>query len=505
MPSQAICDHLTSNYMRSIETIFRMYHVPTMESEIGAFWDEPDIMHNQWIAQYFIILAVGLKVGEDPLTRDLRRRDPTLQAFLYRSAQWHLFSTDFTDRPTVEIVRSLCMIVLAKQLEALSFRHSESTVSLVAMIIRSAMTIKLHEQTPGSAYSSHLDAEIGRRLWATISALELQQELTTGLPPLIDPGDFNHMAPLNINDSDLIAFGDPPTSRDERTYTETTVQRLHSLTSHTAYKVMKAVNSTSRRMTYDEVLEYDERVRYFFQTARSFYEWFGKEYIDTSKIRLPLVALDVFFRRLLLALHSHYAQEPESCTRYPVSYWTSLECSLALLVLQRQLCEDPDDLRGKLWFVDLYKPDFVLAAVIVCVQLRRQESFSIDLASGANGGIGNSNSNSGGGNSNNSNSNDSGNSGEHASRSNDGGNSGASDERMRLTIPPRATILQTLVCCVEIWRRWVDESVCHLHIYTSLARCVEVLESETAKADPTIMMSNGGNLRIQERQEAFSG
>ncbi|KAI5299477.1 hypothetical protein KEM56_003214 [Ascosphaera pollenicola] len=346
------------------------------------------------------------------------------------------------------------------------------------------MTIRLHEQTPGSAYSSHLDAEVGRRLWATISALELQQELTTGLPPLIDPGNFNHMAPLNINDSDLSAFGDPPISRDERTYTETTVQRLHSLTSHTAYKLMKAVNSTSRRMTYEEVLEYDQRIRYFFQTARAFYEWFGKENIETSKIRLPLVALDIFFRRLLLALHSHYAQEPESCTRYPVSYWTSLECSLALLVLQRRLCEDPEYVRGKLWFVDLYKPDFVLAAVIVCVQLRRQESFSIDLAdyksSDVTGiGIGNGNGNGGGGG------------GEH---SHSDGNSSGRNEQMRLMIPPRATILQTLVCCVEIWRRWVDNSVCHLHIYTSLARCVEMLESETTQTDPTILLSSTGEI-----------
>ena len=56
---------------------------------------------------------------------------------------------------------------------------------------------------------------------------------------------------------------------------------------------------------------------------------------DNTMLR---IALDIFFRRVILVLHRRHALEPDAPSRYPVSYWSSLECSLALLVsLGRQL------------------------------------------------------------------------------------------------------------------------------------------------------------------------
>ncbi|KAI5292562.1 hypothetical protein KEM52_006257 [Ascosphaera acerosa] len=324
LPDRHICDHLVRNYMSSVETIFRMYHVPTMESEIDAFWDDPDLMHPQWLAQYLALLALGLRVGDDAATQAVQRTHAQLQSMLYRGAQWALLAAEFTDRASVEVVRTLCMLVLAKQLEPLTpRRHSESTVALVAVALRAAMTINLHEQTPGNTFASHLDAEIGRRLWATVAAIELKQAAITGLPPLIDPGaDFSLAPPLNINDADLAAFRDPPISRPDTVYTETAPLRIHALASATAAALLKAVNSAARhRVEYMQVLDYDRRVRELRELRRRLdlasAPANSAKGADGVYHHLPLMALDVFFNRLLLALHAYHAQQPGARLLYP--------------------------------------------------------------------------------------------------------------------------------------------------------------------------------------------
>ncbi|RYO83949.1 hypothetical protein DL766_000990 [Monosporascus sp. MC13-8B] len=72
---------------------------------------------------------------------------------------------------------------------------------------------------------SPFDAEIRRRLWATIVELLLQSSLDSGSPLLLSSEDFNCKPPANLNDSQLVSGStiDPVPKADD-TFTDTSLQ-----------------------------------------------------------------------------------------------------------------------------------------------------------------------------------------------------------------------------------------------------------------------------------------
>jgi hypothetical protein len=56
---------------------------------------------------------------------------------------------------------------------------------------------------------------------------------------------------------------------------------------------------------------------------------------------LEAIMFDTIFRGLLLSAHRRFARDELAPIQYPVSYWTSLDCALAILVHQRELWEEP--------------------------------------------------------------------------------------------------------------------------------------------------------------------
>lgn len=81
-----------------------------------------------------------------------------------------------------------------------------------------------------------------------------------------------------------------------------------------------------------------------------------------------------------MALHARFALQDQSSARYPVSYLSSLECALALLSQQRDLCEG-DPAAPSAWLGGLFRHEFFTAAMTVCLHLVRGH----DLASLPNG------------------------------------------------------------------------------------------------------------------------
>ena len=82
--------------------------------------------------------------------------------------------------------------------------------------------------------------------------------------------------------------------------------------------------------------------------------------------------LDSLFRRTLLILHSRYAFQREALVRFPLSYISSFECSLAVLFHQRALCEQRYSSERPLetaWIAGLLKDNFFTAAMTICIQL----------------------------------------------------------------------------------------------------------------------------------------
>ncbi|KAL2008922.1 hypothetical protein VTN00DRAFT_7116 [Thermoascus crustaceus] len=501
IPDQRTAESLVQKYLDTIERTYRLLHIPTFQDELARFWKSPAAVEDEWLAQLFMILALGFHASNTKLHSPISNNvDRTMLDRFFSGAEASLKKTSFMFIPTITTIRTLCIMVIAKQVVASSCHELDACGPLMATIVRLSMSIGIHCDPEDDSNMSRFDKEIRRRLWTTIAYMELQQAMSTGMPLLLRSSDFDTLPPANINDVDISpsSYAAPPLRRSDE-YTDSSFQIILARSFPIAFDIVCLANSPSGTLEYDQVLQYNAEIKQLlYETALIFPNSTSASSNNENKheyewIDLQRTMLDVFFRRILLVLHLRYAQDPSASIIYPVSYWSSLECALALLVHQRHMCEeDPDQgadpnpnptttpikqqqahshshARTRIWFAELFKYDFFVAAVIVCIQLHRKDAPTLDETGQTTGPHGTG-----------------------------------------IQMPPRQIILQTLHCCREIWARKICRSHCHFFTHLTLGKLIRTLEAASSLSlghdhdqDPRLSAGTGAEQVMQDSIRAL--
>lgn len=355
-------------YLALYQASFPIINITEFSSLAEKYWNDPRSSDVAWLASFLMVLALGCFA----VTRDQRS---TME--LCMAAEACLSKTPFMVQPDILAVRTLCLMVLAKQALNATCRTFDSCWTLLGIVSRAATAIDLHKQT-----MPHCE-DIGvwqseQTLWSTVVFFCIQVAMVTGKPLLVSADMFAERIPLSIsqtNDPWIMLIGVYPT----------------------ICQIISRIASNTDKPLYDEVVRHNDYVRRLMDAL------LGKIH---GKPRL-YITLDIFFRRILLVLHRPYALHATAPSDHPVSYWASLECSLAILVHYRDLEDqrgpDNSDLLSR-----LFKGDIFAAMLTVCLHLLRQEA---PLSAGS-------------------------------------------------AIPPRQIILNTLQACIVIWEREVHQSTC---------------------------------------------
>ena len=315
-------------------------------------------------------------------------KDFELSTELFLAAEACLAQTPFMIRPSLNTLRTMCMMIIAKQMANATCWTIDGCWTLLGLITRQAGSIGLHREL-GSVYDSGEDAykqwKDGQVLWLTIIYFNIQVSAVSGMPPFIYPNECVDM----VGTFPWMLEGTEPNERIWHTAINNSCQTL--------IEVLNRINSDRNRPSYNETLDYNTKIRRLMSL------------LDTHDMQPTLrITLDVFFRRVLLALHRRYALDYEGPSRYVISYWTSLECSLAILVHHRELGDADARPHGSEMIKRFFMLDFFGAALTACIHLLRQDA---PLADG-------------------------------------------------MAIPPRQTIVETLEACAELWSREKNKSIC---------------------------------------------
>ncbi len=414
-------------YLALYQPLHPILDPPRFLAEMARFWDNPADTHVNWLAEMLMVLALGSFAIESR-----GGRDPGSTVELCMAAEACLARTPFMLRPTVSTMRTLCLMLLAKQVINGTCWSFDSCWALLGVVVRLAVCLGIHrpEPPPDSPAVVFRDWEAGQLLWTTILYFDVQMAVTTGMPSCISADEL-------LRDNGGLSWTFPTLA--------TPTAAWHAVI-HTAcptiLQVVTRVNSEADRPSYTEIIEHSTKVR---QLMGILERVRGPEV--TPALR---VAIDVFFRRVLLVLHRRHALEPDAPVRYPISYWSSLECSLALLVQQRELCDAEEeaaarigeksaeeagykpecDVRGMGPLADLYMLDFFAAALTASLHLLREDA---PLADG-------------------------------------------------FAIPPRRTILDTLEACTEVYAGKEHRSLCFHSGYRLLKAVVRELSDRAANA-----------------------
>ncbi|KAL2835831.1 hypothetical protein BJY01DRAFT_252337 [Aspergillus pseudoustus] len=428
LPSRGVAEILINRYMETIENTHHFLHIPTFLHEVARFWKKPEEASDSWLAMFTALLYLGCEVSQS-VSADADETMTVTSAQLIEASRGFLHRTSFMVYPDLDTIRTLCLIVVAKQTSHMSCEAMDSAWCLTGLITRLGLVLGLHSPTPPRDRPESLQTHMRRILWANIAYLDLRQSFLIGMPLSISPLSMATSPPGNVRYNTIMSLSNEipvPSAILERT--EST---FHVLLSHAfplASKLIDITHNLDQTGAYEMVVNATTEAKHLLKQAASLLrktQSVGTARSSLHSDDLEAIMFDLLFRGLLLSAHRRFARDELAPILYPVSYWTSLDCALAILVHQRELWED----RGgnstlTRSFARLFWPDFLSAALTLSSYLLQGDSLDPPGCCAS-----------------------------HA----------------------RTTIQEALISCRDIWLLAKDKNVCHSRSFMLIDRVVAVL------------------------------
>lgn len=266
-----------------------------------------------------------------------------------------------------------CLLLLARQ--ASSINSNLIWISSGALV-RTAMVMGLHRDPNAFPAMSPFHAEMRRRLWATITEIDIQASLDAGKLPSVSPGDCDCGAPSNINDEDMsetdVALPEP---KPPNTFTRSSFQTVLCKSLAARIEVVRLSNSLATKTSFQELLKLSTEINKELQNLPSFFTSAQKTASTaTQKAEFPAVLLDLLIRRFLLVIHRQVAIMGAYDPKYHFSRIICLGSSLEILSYFGLSVDDTDRQTDKTFRIQTYcggmfHNDFFHAAITVCLEL----------------------------------------------------------------------------------------------------------------------------------------
>lgn len=357
-----------------------------------------------WLAQFLMVLGLGAFVSSVP--------EPAVATEFMLAAEACLMQTPFMFRPTMATLKALTLMVVAKQICNATCWSVDSAWSLLGHLVRACYTFGLPQEKDEKErqITDPQEREVRRKLWLSILYLDAKVTMSAGMPPQMR--------------ADEILGGIRETGDIKTELEPETVHMVLYQCMPTVLFVMARMNTKDDQVAYDDVIKHSSVLRTLISQAR-----------QVCVSDLQFLTLDIFLRRCLMVLHRPFALHPDGPRLFPDSYWTSLECSLAIMMHYREIFA-PGSIPGYSVMGRAYVLDIFSATLTVCLHVMRGEVPMADAS--AEGGF----------------------------------------KSWGSQIPQRQLILDTVKSCIEIWEGEKDRSVCYRTAFQLLVAIQDLMPRE---------------------------
>ncbi|KAJ4147057.1 hypothetical protein LMH87_001610 [Akanthomyces muscarius] len=200
IPTRVECDALVDIYLSTHERMYRVLHTPTFHQQYEAFWQDQAASSMSFCMKLVLILALGSTLSQE--AGECALADRQTRTWTY-AAQWWL--TGPTEKSTFNLdgVQVACLLQLARQMTAVG-RAWISSGSLLQM----AFSVGLHRDPSHFPSMTPLQAQMQRRLWATVLELHLLSAMDSPMQAYADLESCDTRPPDNIDDEQLTADAD---------------------------------------------------------------------------------------------------------------------------------------------------------------------------------------------------------------------------------------------------------------------------------------------------------
>lgn len=377
LPDQRTIDELVHRYFDNFESIYRIIHGP-------SFWEE----YNKFSADHlstssaFVVLVLLMMATASCIPRNEQARyigDSSLgreRAVMWIEASESWLRSHSQKNVYLAVWQIRCLLVLAKMANTVKKkRHWTEAGNLV----REAMAAGMHRD-PGllGEKVSAFDREMRRRLWATITELELQASIDRGMTSTSAGAFADTKGVMNLKDKDLT---DEPDALDiQRPVTEYTASSFlyfSNMSFSLRVSLNSLVNDMSSPLRYEEVMHYEDLITKELQRLPP---WSSvRSHPNESGLSLAArTLLDVQLRQFLIMLHAPFARQAESTSRHSFSRMVCFDAASSIIDQYARLSE-----ANNLMLL-LLRHDYFRSALVICqnsyISLTLQSKYSRALA-----------------------------------------------------------------------------------------------------------------------------
>ncbi|KAH7129501.1 hypothetical protein B0J13DRAFT_509852 [Dactylonectria estremocensis] len=318
LPSRDVADKLVDCYLRTMETFYRILHIPTFMRDYEALWTsdaEPD-------TTFLVLLKLVFAIGAPLYDEHFSLRTAAIQ-WVYEAHTW-ISVPEFKSMLSMQSMQINLLLMLAR--EATSVGRDLVWVSTGALL-RMAMYMGLHKDPARLPNRTSFTVEMRRRLWNTILEIIVQSSMSSGGPPLLSLGDFNTEPPSNLDDDQLLT--EDPVPKPDDTFTQSSIARALRRTLPVRLSVAKFLNDMSTKGTYTETLQLDAELRASYKTlCQTLKEC--QSTTERSPSPFSLRVVDFIMRRYLSSIHIPFFEASLREATYAFSRKVIIDASLRI-------------------------------------------------------------------------------------------------------------------------------------------------------------------------------
>ena len=326
VPPRDVCDQLVQGYFSTLETVYRVLDAPTFYEEYHNYWRDTQSTNIPFIMKLLLVMAIGTRFHRDPSNAVALRS--SVPDWIHAVQAW-MNSPFEKSRINLTAVQIHCLLLLARQACAVS---ADLVWISAGSLLRTAMHVGLHRDPCRLPKMSVLQAEVRRRLWATVLELQLQSSIDSGGQPLISLKDYDCEPPSNVDDADLTSeevSEAEPIAKPMDVYTETSVQIALLKSFPIRLKIAKTINDLHAHISYDTILKLHEELNNNLRSNAMSFKSFRSDSGQPTDFQIHV--FNLLTHRFVITLHYPFAIKAKTEPMYYFSRKTCLEKSLFLL------------------------------------------------------------------------------------------------------------------------------------------------------------------------------
>jgi hypothetical protein len=384
MPDKRTADRLLSLWFNSSDSFRPAIHAPTYQEEYKKFWDDPNRSCVSWLGLTFAIMSLA----ESFSLRHVDPRSAEGKATLVRVKKFHSLSASAAVLADFTTPKKYTLECLLFYMSGLRGNDGFMKVWLmIGMIVRLALRMGYHRDPKYYPRLSVFEGEIRRRVWCVVSMVDTYISFQLGLPSMVKTIATDIEPPHNLLDRD---FGPStkvlPPSRSMDELTPASYIRIKFGITRIFSQAADLGHSTVP-VAPEEVMRLDSELETAWANVPPILDLPDIDEIaaDTPerlicRINLKLLVLKtrIILHRNLMLVPIEQLSEVEQAQGIGTSRKICVDSALEVLKLQHAIHAE-SQLGGKLYTAQWYMGsisthDFLLAAMVVCLNLSQQIS-----------------------------------------------------------------------------------------------------------------------------------